>query len=141
MAPKPNELLGNLLRREHKVDVSGSDGALWHAGVGRGSAVLRHGDPARFLDRLGATRTVGARPGKDHADNVDTMHLGQRAEKGVDWQVDTAPTLPRHQPQMPVRYGHRRIWRDHIRMIGSDTHPILGEDHWNSGISLEQRRQ
>ena len=74
-----DQLAGHVLDRDLQIDRARGDRAGRHVRIARRGVIglLRDGQPAFFLDRLGAQRAVMTGAGKDHRDRILAAILGQ----------------------------------------------------------------
>jgi hypothetical protein len=84
MPGEAQQRLGHLVRRQHKVNDAGADGAARHALEAGGLGLLHKHDAAFGLDEAQAERAVGARAREDDRDRTLALILGERAEEGID---------------------------------------------------------
>jgi len=79
-----HQLVGQLRRGKHVIHEAGGDRAPEHGIVLRRLRGLRHDHAAVLLHGAQADRSVGSRPGKEHAHGIVALILGERVEQAVD---------------------------------------------------------
>jgi len=137
-----HQLVGQLRRGKHVIHEAGGDRAPEDGIVLRRLRGLRHDHAAVLLHGAQADRSVGSRPGKEHAHGIVPLVMGERVEQAVDRQAGTAVALRRLHPQHAsldrqagVGWNHVHMIRLHGRLVGrlGDAHARrltqqLGED-------------
>ena len=113
-------------RGQDRIGHACADGAARHAVESGRTGLLREHDAARFLDRLGTARAVGARAGEHHPDRAAPALRGERAEQRVD-----GARIAAGDAQHAAREQERGVRRNDVQMVGGEGHAVarFGDRH------------
>ena len=119
MPGDPRQFVGDVRRRQHKIDAAGRDRATRHRIV-LSRIVLRERDPTLGLDRLQPQRAVAGRAGQHDADGPLAPVQRQRFKKGIDRPMQSLRPRALCEPQHALPDGEVLVARNNIDMIRLD---------------------
>ena len=133
------DLLGDLLRRQHKIRQAGVDDALGHAVKAGAFRHLGDDEAVVLLHGLDAAGAVAPCAGKNDGDGVFLVLLGHRVEEDVDRVVQRAGHIFR-QDEAAVLHGHVFLRRDQIHGVALDGHAVFCLVDAHVGVLAEDIR-
>ena len=82
-------------------------------------------------------RSVGSRPRKHDADRRALLIVSQRAQEGVDRQVEPARHGALHEVEAPVKEHHVSVRRQYVDVVWLHHLVILGCQHRHGRLARE----
>lgn len=132
------ELSGDLLGRQDVIDQTRGDGTLRHPVVFGADGVLDDNQPSFALDRFYTDNPFAPCPGKNDADGIVALVLGEAAEKVIDGVVFCPFLMGFQNIQGSLDYLDHHVRRDNVDAVGGDPVSAPGLAHRHGGMFLRK---